>query len=56
MKPEIDPISKNSELPNMAKTAFLELLNSPKLISRKIWTTEIKSWNFHIVFCTHFGG
>ena len=30
----------------MAKTAFLELLDSPKLISRKIWETE-KSWNFH---------
>ena len=30
----------------MAKTSFLELLDSPKLISRKIWETE-KSWNFH---------
>ena len=24
----------------MAKTAFLELLDSPKLISRKIWVTK----------------
>ena len=30
----------------MAKCAVLELLNSTKLISRKIWVAE-KSWNFH---------
>ena len=29
--------------PKMAKLAILELLDSPKLISRKIWVTE-KSW------------
>ena len=28
--------------------AFLELLDSAKLISRKIWMKE-KSWNFHTV-------
>ena len=28
--------------------SVLELLDSPKLISRKIWITE-KSWNFHTV-------
>ena len=28
--------------------AFFELLNAPKLISRKIWVME-KSWNFHTV-------
>ena len=33
--------------PNMAKMA-LELLNSPKLISRKIWVTE-KFCNFHTI-------
>ena len=33
----------------MAKTADLELLHSPKLISRKIWVAE-KSWNFHTVY------
>ena len=32
----------------MVKTAFLELLDPPKLISRKISMTE-KSWNFHNV-------
>ena len=32
----------------MAKNAFLELPDSPKLISRKIWMLE-KSWNFHTV-------
>ena len=32
----------------MAKTADLELLDYPKLISRKIWITE-KSWSFHTV-------
>ena len=31
------------------KMALLELLDSPKLISRKIWMTE-KSWNFHTVY------
>ena len=30
----------------MAKCAVLELLDSTKLISRKIWVAE-KSWNFH---------
>ena len=33
----------------MAKTAVSELLESQKLISRKIWVME-KSWNFHTVF------
>ena len=32
----------------MVKTAVLQLLHSPKLISRKIWMTE-KSWNFQNV-------
>ena len=32
----------------MAKTAVLELKNSAKLISRKIWVME-KLWNFHTV-------
>ena len=32
----------------MAKTAVLKLLDSLKLISRKVWMTE-KSWNFHTV-------
>ena len=35
----------------MASTAFLELLDSPKWISRKIWVAE-KSWNFHIMLLT----
>ena len=35
----------NFRAPKMAKAAFLDLQNSPKLISRKIWMTE-KSWNF----------
>ena len=34
--------------PKMAKMAVLQLLSSPKLISRKIQVTE-KSWNFHTV-------
>ena len=34
--------------PNFAKTTVLELLDSSKLISRKIWMTE-KSWNFQNV-------
>ena len=36
----------------MAKTAFLELLDARKLISRKIWMIE-KSWNFHTVKLQH---
>ena len=32
--------------PKMAKTAVFDLINSPKLISCKIWKTE-KSWNLH---------
>ena len=32
----------------MAKMAVFELLESTKLISRKIWVIE-KSWNFHTV-------
>ena len=32
----------------MAKMTDIALLDSPKLISRKIWVTE-KSWNFHTV-------
>ena len=32
----------------MAKTAVLELLDSPKLISRKIWIKE-NFWNLHTV-------
>jgi len=35
--------------PEIAKTAVLLLLDSPKLISRKIWMTE-KTWNFHTVW------
>ena len=38
---------KKFRAPKLAKTALLELLESPKLISRKIWVTG-KSWNFHI--------
>ena len=33
----------------MVRNAILQLLDSPKLISRKISVTE-KSWNSHIVF------
>ena len=33
---------------NVLKMAYFALLESPKLISRKIWVTE-KSWNFHTV-------
>ena len=33
----------------MGKMILLGLLDSPKLISRKIWVTE-KSWNFHTVW------
>ena len=33
----------------MPKKAVLLLLQSPKLISRKIWLTE-KSWIFHTVY------
>ena len=32
----------------IAKMAILDILESPKLISRKIWVIE-KSWNFHII-------
>ena len=35
----------NFKAPKMIKTPVLVLLNSPKLISRKIWMTK-KSWNF----------
>ena len=40
------------KMAKMAKMAVFELLDSPKLISRKIWVVE-KPWNFHImyVFC-----
>ena len=38
-KAEIDQISK-IQSPKNGKNAVLELLNSPKLISRKIWMTE----------------
>ena len=34
--------------PKIAKTAIFALLESPKVISRKIWMTE-ESWNFHTV-------
>ena len=34
--------------PKTAQTAVIELLDSPKLISRKIWMTK-KSWNFYIL-------
>ena len=37
--------------PKTAKAAFLELQDSPELISHKIWVTE-KSWNFHTVYNT----
>ena len=40
--------SKKLKALKMAKTAVLELLDSPKLISRKIWMRE-KFSNFHIV-------
>ena len=40
--------STNLTVPKMAQLAILELLDSPKLISRKIKVTE-KSWNFHTV-------
>ena len=39
--------------PKMAQMTDLELLNSPKLISHKIWETE-KSWNFHTVYLAIF--
>ena len=42
--------------PKIAKMAVLGLLDSPKLISRKIWLIE-KSWNFHTVilkWCVDF--
>ena len=37
----------------IAKKSVLELLDSPKLISRKIWMTE-KFWNFHTVLLSPF--
>ena len=43
--------STNLTVPKMAQLAILELLDSPKLISRKILMTEW-SWTFHTV---HFG-
>ena len=36
----------------MSKTSFLELIDSPKLISRKIWVME-KLQNFHTVWALH---
>ena len=51
LKAEMYQINKFRALaPKMAKTSVLELLDSPKLISRKIWMIE-KSWNFHTVTC-----
>ena len=47
LKAEIYPNQKFST-PKMAKIAVLDLLDSPKLISRKIWETE-KFWDFHTV-------
>ena len=45
--------STKSRDPRMAKTAFLELLESPKLVSRKIWVTK-KILKFpHTVLGTH---
>ena len=44
LKAEIDQIHKFQS----PKMAVIELLDSPKLISRKIWMTK-KSSNFHIV-------
>ena len=40
-----------------AKTAILDILESPKSVSRKIWGIEI-SWNFHTVHFdfSHFWG
>ena len=37
--------------PKFVKIVVLELLDSPKLISRKIWVTD-KSWNFSTL-CLH---
>ena len=37
-------------VPKMVEMVFLELLDSSKLISRKIWITK-KWWNFHTVNC-----
>ena len=48
MKAEIYQINK-IQCPKIAKKEVLQFLNSPKLISRKIWMTE-KSWNFPL--CT----
>ena len=41
------PNEENSDF-NMIKPADFALLESQKLISRKIWVIE-KSWNFHTV-------
>ena len=46
---EIDQINKIRSL-KMAKTADFALLESPKLISRKISVVQ-KSWNFHTLHC-----
>ena len=49
----------NSDPWKWPKNVFLVILDSPRLIWRKIWMTE-KSWNFHIVswqhwyYCTSF--
>ena len=49
--------------PKMAKTAVLEVLYSPNLISRNLWMTKKmkfaycesgKSWNVHIAHCGQF--
>ena len=40
--------STKFKAPQIAKTAVLGLLDSPQMISRKIWMTE-KAWNFYIV-------
>ena len=48
LKAEIYHMNKSRAL-KMAKMAVLQILNSPKLVSRKTWVTE-KSWNFHTVY------
>ena len=47
LKAEIYQNNK-TQSPKVAKTVILEFLNSPKLISLKIWMIE-KSWIFHTV-------
>ena len=42
------PYEQNFQPLKWQNRQFLELLDSPTLISRKIWVTE-KSWNFHTV-------